>query len=118
VVIGALPQRARARFQGGRFASTDDGVAVFSLPNAIHRDRCEEVRAEVEAALSDHFGAPIRLRLVVDVGADAPAAPSSAEFASEEDEEVRAEELTDAPPLPSPEDRIKEAFPGAEEVDG
>ncbi len=64
-----LPQlagAAKARFRGGRFASVDDGTAVFALPNDMHRQRCDEYRAEVEGLLARHFGVPVPLRLVVD----------------------------------------------------
>lgn len=40
--------------------------AIFGLPNPVHRDRCEEVRAEVDTALAARFGGPVPLRLVVD----------------------------------------------------
>src|SRR5690606_23664514 len=64
-VLGALTNRARARFNAGRFVAVD-AQAEFALPNAIHRDRCDELRPEVEAALAAHFGRPVPLRLVVD----------------------------------------------------
>ena len=65
-IIRALSPRAKSRFRVGRFASIENGVAVLLLPNAIHRDRCEEVRPEVEHALSAHFGQDISVQLVVD----------------------------------------------------
>ena len=53
-----------------------DGRARFGLPNDIHRTRCEELRPEVEQALSSHFDCPVLLDLVVDPGAEgAPQAP-------------------------------------------
>jgi hypothetical protein len=111
-ILSTLPQRPKARFKVGRFVSAADGVVTFSLPNTIHRDRCQEVRETVEAALAGHFDVPVKLRLVVDDAAPIPAEPAPP------DDDVRPDELTDAPPLASPEDRIKKAFPGAEEVDG
>ena len=112
-VLGTLPQRARARFSGGRFLAVESGVAVFALPNAIHRDRCEEVRPEVEEALAAHFGTSVPLQLVVDDGR--PAAPAVAEAPVDDDEpvELAGEE---AAAMPTVEDRLKQAFPGAEEV--
>jgi DNA polymerase-3 subunit gamma/tau len=65
-VLAALPSRARARFRVGRFVAADEGTAVFALPNDTHRRYCEEVRTDVEQALTGHFGVRVVLRLVVD----------------------------------------------------
>ncbi|MDQ1439677.1 MAG: polymerase subunit gamma/tau, partial [Acidimicrobiaceae bacterium] len=117
-VLVALPRKAQARFGAGRFVATDAGTAVFALPNAMHRDRCEEVRPEVESVLAAHFGRPVPLRLVVEAtDTVAPEAPPGVLDPAEED--VRVEELRDAPEaaVTSPEDRLKQAFGNLEEVD-
>ncbi|HZQ27985.1 MAG TPA: DNA polymerase III subunit gamma/tau [Acidimicrobiales bacterium] len=108
-----LPPRSKSRFAGGRFLSVENGVAVYALPNDIHRQRCEEVRPEVESVLAAHFGTAVPLRLVVDAESAPP--PPGAE---PPDEHVEIDELRDAPPaVTSPEERLLQAFPGAEEVD-
>ena len=71
-VIGRLRPKAKALFQAGRFVGAEQDRAVFGLPNEIHRNRCEEVRTEIEAALSEQFGRPVILELVVDPGVEAP----------------------------------------------
>jgi DNA polymerase-3 subunit gamma/tau len=71
-VIGRLRPKAKALFQAGRFVGVEDDRAVFGLPNETHRNRCEEVRGEIEAALSEQFGRPVALDLVVDAGAEPP----------------------------------------------
>ena len=71
-VLGSLSNRARARYGAGRFVASDS-AAEFALPNPIHRDRCEDLRDEVEGALEQHFGRPVPLRLVVDGSPVAPA---------------------------------------------
>jgi hypothetical protein len=71
-VIGRLRPKAKALFQAGRFVGAEGDRAVFGLPNEIHRTRCEDVRGEIEAALSEQFGRPVLLELVVDPGAEAP----------------------------------------------
>ncbi len=71
-VIGRLRPKAKALFQAGRFVGVEDERAVFGLPNEIHRNRCEDVRGEIEVALSEQFGRPVGLELVVDPGAEAP----------------------------------------------
>jgi DNA polymerase-3 subunit gamma/tau len=116
-VLAGLSGRARARFSSGRFTAVDGGSAVFALPNAIHRDRCEEVRPDVESALAAHFGRPVPLRLVVEaVDTMAPDAPPGALGA---DDEVEAHDLQDGPEaaVTSPEDRLMQAFPGTTEVE-
>jgi DNA polymerase III subunit gamma/tau len=70
-VIGGLRPKAKALFQAGRFVGVADDKAVFGLPNEIHRTRCEEVRGEIESALSGHFGRTVGLVLIVDSGTSA-----------------------------------------------
>ena len=120
-VLARLPGRARVRFQAGRFSGVDGEVAVFALPNRIHRDRCVECQADVEEALSAHFGRPIRLRLEVDGGVVAarPAAATDAPSPDEPEEPIEWDELTDAPPgaVASPVEHVLQAFQGAEVVE-
>jgi DNA polymerase-3 subunit gamma/tau len=117
-ILGKLPSRARPRFAGGRFVSVDDGVAVFALPNDIHRQRCEEVRPEVEAVLAAHFGTRVPLRLTVDTQPDPGDVSAASAALADEHEHVEIDELRDAgAAVTSPEDRLKMAFPGAEEVE-
>ena len=117
-VLGTLKGRARALFAAGRFVAVEGADAVFCLPDPTHRDRCEAVKGDVEAALAAHFGRRVPLKLVAD---DRSGAESAAAAAAEDDENVGYEqiaELRDAPPVAgaSPAERIKSAFPGAEEV--
>src|SRR3546814_14979342 len=65
-----------------RFVASEADAAVFALGNGPTRDHCEKKRPEVEAALSAHFGRPIRLRLVVED--DAAGSPSRPTARSEE----------------------------------
>ena len=136
--MASLPGRARARFRVGRFVAVDGDTAVFALPNETHRSYCEEVRSEVETALRGHFGTPVPLRLVVDEDADGDPTPRSAGAAPAAgrrsapvadaggehdpaqpdllDPHVLAAETELAGAALSPEERLKQAFPGAEEV--
>jgi DNA polymerase-3 subunit gamma/tau len=135
-LLASLPNRARARFRVGRFVAVEGGTAVFALPNETHRSYCEDVRIDVETALGTHFGTPVPLRLVVDDDADghgaprlAPApetadpapvpetsGPHDAGHADLLDPLVLAAETEPAGAGLSPEERLKQAFPGAEEV--
>lgn len=65
-IVVRLRPKAKALYQSGRFLDPMDGVLLLALPNEFHRDRCEEVRSEVEAALSEYFHTPVPLRLLVD----------------------------------------------------
>jgi DNA polymerase III subunit gamma/tau len=145
-LLSSLPNRARARFRVGRFLDVDASAVVFALPNETHRSYCEEVRPEVEAALGDHFGTAVPIRLVVDDEAEdettspdaaarrvasRPAAGETRSIqrppntepdvpADEEpdllDPEVLAAETEPAGAGLTPEERLIQAFPGAQEV--
>jgi DNA polymerase-3 subunit gamma/tau len=122
-VLPTLPQKAKVRFAGGRFVDVADGVAVFGLPNEVHRVRCEEVRPQVEQVLASHFGRPVPLRLVVDDGAPPPRIPgvrttpvAGDADGAPDDDSIDVSELVDATDAPTTEiDRITEVF-GAVEV--
>jgi DNA polymerase III subunit gamma/tau len=113
-VLAALSGKAKSRLSGGRFAAVEDGVALFALPDQNWLGRCEEVRPEAEAALAAHFGRAVPIRLVLDEG-QVQASPTT--IPADDPEIFDISELEDAPPgLTSPEQRLLEAFPGAEEV--
>jgi len=141
-VIGRLRPKAKALFQAGRFVAADDERAQFGLPNEIHRNRCEAMRPEVEAALAEQFGRPVPLVLVVDGSTSAPVgvppdddgrhegsttttastagprtAVALADDGHEEDlADFDAADLEVADVDNSAEARLLQAFPGAEEV--
>jgi DNA polymerase-3 subunit gamma/tau len=136
--LASLAQRPRARFRVGRFTDVDPtrGVVTFALPNEAHKHYCEEVNLEVEVALSERFGVPIKLRLIVDPEeaegassqrqapsrASAPA-PYNAPMPEQDEEEsdlldpeVFAAETEPAGDALSAAERLKLTFPGAQEV--
>jgi DNA polymerase III subunit gamma/tau len=117
-LLSKVPRAAKPRYAGGRFVDVDERGAVFALPNAAHRSRCEEHRAGVEQVLSDHFGRPVPLVLVVDDGTTVASPPLTAASIDEPVEEIiDIHELEDAPPDKRTDvDRIAAAFPGAELV--
>jgi hypothetical protein len=116
-VLASLSPRAKSRFRVGRFAAADGEVATFALPNAIHRDRCEEVRLEVEQALAVHFHRPVRLRLITEEQAPSPA--TAAAPPAPDDESIDLDDLQDAPAseLRSPLDHVLSTFEGATVVE-
>ncbi len=113
-VLPQLKGMVKALFAAGRFVSADDDGAVFALPTAPHRQKCEEKRKDVEATLAAHYGRPIPLTLIVDGEATVPTT-SAAATAPAPDEDVDLDELVDAPAAPTASiDRLTQAFPGAE----
>jgi hypothetical protein len=120
-VLLSLSPRANSRFRVGRFVEPEGGRATFALPNAIHRDRCEEVRVDVEQALAAHFGRPVPLRLITEDPpgtAGSPAIPGGAP-PPPDDESIDLDDLQDAPPaeVRSPLDHVLSAFEGATVVE-
>jgi DNA polymerase-3 subunit gamma/tau len=117
-VVPRLKGMARALFLPGRFVAADDSSATFALPSAQQIAKCEQYRAEVEAALAEQFHRPVPLKLVLD-GPELAAATGTAVAAAPPDDEVDLAEVTDAPPatMPSGLERLTEAFPGAQLVE-
>jgi hypothetical protein len=124
VVLPALSPRAKSRYAAGRFVEGGATAARLALPNEPHLKRCEELRADVEAALAAHFGRPVPLELVVDDGKALAGAGSSASGAAgtpapaaDEVEDVGSmDDLVDAGAGDLVLERIEQHFPGAEEV--
>jgi hypothetical protein len=127
-----LPARIKALYSAGRFVAVDGSGAQFALPNAAHRDRCAELSDQVEKVLSEHFGSPVRLVLVVDNAPPPGVAPALAPDGGprnpdrgrdslDELDEIDPAEMRDAAGAPdaqasAAEARLLEAFPGASEV--
>ncbi|HLI54738.1 MAG TPA: hypothetical protein VKU88_10455 [Acidimicrobiales bacterium] len=107
----------------GRFLPGEGSAAVLALPDRGLLSRAAAGREEVEAALSAHFGRPVPLKLVLDDGAPVPSTLSAAPPTPEEPADWQPpaaaewEEFDEAAAADvSPERRLLEAFPGAEEV--
>jgi hypothetical protein len=124
-LLAALPGGARAVFRAGRWLSADGGEAIYGVPNSWHVERAAERRLEVEAALGEHFGTPIRVRVVVDPaesGAPSPEAqPAAAQPAMDESytsADVAEMESAPAPGTTAERARraVESAFPGLTEV--
>ena len=125
VVLPNLRPRAKALFGAGRFIDVADGTAVFALPNDAHRRNCESTKADVEGALEAHFRTKVPLRLVAEDTVDG-GSPSVMPSRADDrpplpPDDVPPEELVDLEEAPaavtSPTERLKQAFPGAEEIE-
>ena len=132
-IFPGMSPGVRSLYRMGRWTAVDDGVATFVLPGKQYRDRAEDKRPEVEAALAAHFGTRLTVRLDVDEPqAPTPRRPSGAaapgyegplpEAPPEEEEEVSAAEFAELPAAPegaaSAEAWLMERFPGTTEVTG
>ncbi|MEZ5217462.1 MAG: DNA polymerase III subunit gamma/tau [Ilumatobacteraceae bacterium] len=118
---------AKAALGAGTFTQVRDGRIVFALPSDALRRRAEDQRAEIEQAVSAHFGRPVSIEVVADSGAaPADAAPRRAPVRAVDDappppeeDDIDPDELVDAPKdagLSSVE-RLAVAFPGSELVE-
>jgi DNA polymerase-3 subunit gamma/tau len=113
-ILPGLRPGVKVYVSAGRFVGVDDTAALFAVPDKGLLARAEPNRAEVEAALAAHFGQPIPLRLVLDEPSQPGVRP---EPPTEDLRAIDLEDLEDAPvAVVSPEQRLLEAFPGAEEV--
>jgi DNA polymerase-3 subunit gamma/tau len=126
VLLGKIPRAAKARYSTGRFVEVGANGAVFAVPNAAHKAKCEEFRGAVEEVLTEHFGRPVPLVLTVDEGAPAPVPASAPKVEAPKERKPKIDEpedvldidiadLDDAPPDNRTSlDQLAEAFPGAE----
>jgi hypothetical protein len=89
-------------------ADAVNGTITFSFASDVHRQRCEGVRSEVEAALTEHAGRPITVQLMPESGR-----PSN----QHDDEIIDINELEDAPAAGTLLDQLKTVFPGAEIIE-
>jgi DNA polymerase III subunit gamma/tau len=117
-ILPRLGGLTRAMFSPGHFAGEQRGKMVFTLPSAVHRDKCESRRAEVEKALAEHFGHPISLSLVT--GDAAITTTVDVDTAAHiDDHDIDVNDLTDANGVTNTRglDLLAAAFPGAEVLD-
>ena len=60
----ALRGMARAVYAPATFVRSDASTLTLSVPNAVHRTKCEEQRGVVEAALDEFAGASVTIELL------------------------------------------------------
>lgn len=125
-VLPAIGGMTRAMYAAGRFVDVTATSATLAFPNEVHRQKCEQKRADVERALSEGIGSPLKLRLVVDEAGEGADQTRTTKGQGgpppEEDFDLGADnvhDLDDAPAAPAGGlDALTEAFPGSELVDG
>jgi DNA polymerase-3 subunit gamma/tau len=74
-VKASLKPFVRALYSAGSFSGHDGATWHFSVPNVAHGKKCEEHRADVEAALSAAVGSPITI-LIGEGATDDPDHPT------------------------------------------
>ncbi len=124
-LLASVSQKVRSKFRLGAVTGVNGSAVVFGLPNAFGLERCEAVKADMEAAFSTRYGQPVTIELQLDGSpppepASAPQqAPAPAPVVEAEVEDVGdISELADASDAAtSGIDRLTEAFPGAEIVE-
>jgi DNA polymerase-3 subunit gamma/tau len=110
----ALPElsaRARARFQAAKLVEVQEHTVRFELPNETHRERCEQLKSDVEESLSNLTGINVQVELVV--SSDAQVDDVEKPFESPEEVVDPADFKTTNDSGPSSVERVLEAFPGA-----
>ncbi|MEP6660724.1 MAG: DNA polymerase III subunit gamma/tau [Acidimicrobiales bacterium] len=125
-ILPKLKPFTKALYQAGRFVGTEGTTVMFALPTEPHRAKCEDSRAEVESVLTARFGQPVTIRLTIDHGETAPPPVASRPSSSRRtattdltDEAIDPDELIDVTTaLPTAVERLTQAFPGAEIVEG
>jgi DNA polymerase-3 subunit gamma/tau len=116
-----LKGRARALYTPVDLVGAGDDIVTLAVPNATHQAKCDEHRDEVEQAWRAASGRPITIRLVVrDEGSAAAAASMPADPEGEPHGLSDLGELVDAPAgsAQSAVERLAQAFPGAQLVEG
>jgi hypothetical protein len=156
-ILPSLRPAVKVYVANGRFLPSDGDQAIYAVPDRGLLTRAEANRVEVEGAIGQHFGRPVRMRLVLDPdgsgsgsGADAggsgagaggrpgggpavrgggPAVPAAGGRmesavaggpAPDDHDQHDVHDWADLEEAPaavsSPEQRLLDAFPGAEEV--
>ena len=143
-IVPSLKPLVRAIFSVPKLLGVRDGALALGAPNEPHRAKCEQHRAEVEAAIAIVVGSRVAMSVITDssgshAGQSAtvvelhPGGPPSKGGSSNggssnggssssgppADEDIDLHDLVDAPPesVVSPIDRLAQAFPGSELMD-
>lgn len=120
-ILPKLRPGVKVYVAGGRFIGVDAESAVYALPDKGLLARAEPLIPEIRAAMAEHFGRQVPLRLVLEGTAATPTTGQRESIDVTETDPTDIgdiHELEDAPTDAafSPEQRLLQAFPGAEEV--
>jgi DNA polymerase-3 subunit gamma/tau len=116
-ILPGLRPGVKVYMASGRFVAVDEGMALFAVSDRGLLSRAEPNLAEVEGAIAAHFGRPVPLKLVLDDGTWMRSVEGAPVDEEPTDYEIDISSLEDAPAAAAtPEQRLLQAFPGAEEV--
>ena len=128
-ILPGLRPGVKVYLSSGRFLAVEGGQALYAVPDQGLLQRAEPLVGEVEAAVAAHFGRAVPLKLVLDPGVRAARGPGGDDaglrvagkvghLAGDPPavDELDIGELQDAPAPLTAEQRLLEAFPGAEEI--
>ncbi len=126
-LLASVSQKVRSKFRLGGVTAVNGSTVVFGFPNQFGMERCNEVKSDMEAAISQRYGQAVTIELQLD-GSPPPPAPSTPPEApaptAPVDTEAEAAEVGDVSELADASDaatsgidRLTEAFPGAEIVE-
>ena len=110
-VLPGLSKRARARFQAAKLVEVQENTVKFELPNETHRERCEQLKSDVEESFTTTTGANVQVELVASSGSQVDDIEKP--MASPEEVVDPADFTTTNNSGPSSVERVLEAFPGA-----
>jgi len=133
-VLPSLKGLARAVIASTRLLGERDGAVAVGVVNETTKQRCEQYRDELEAAVVKAAGGPVRIEFVIDkhsadddtAPAPAPARRPSAAAAAPEptpepepDDDIDLDDLVDVPPeeVVTPTDLLLDAFPGSKMIE-
>lgn len=110
--LPALSARARARFQAAKIVGVSAGQVQFELPNETHRERCEQMKDDIEAVLRKTLETQVQVELTA-AEEGKPQVDNKPKVVAEEEIVDPAEFEASADAGPSSVDRLLDAFPGA-----
>ncbi len=123
--LDEVSQRARVRFQVGTVSAVNGSTVVIAVPNTHYVSRCQDVKSEIEQALSRHFNQPLTVDVVVDASTPTrsmdPAkleSPRARPTDDSLDDVGPVEDLVDANDQSTDGvDRLTKAFPGSKIIE-
>jgi hypothetical protein len=116
-----LKGRARALYTPVDLVGSRGDTVTLAVPNAMHQSKCEEHRGEVEQAWSAATGRAITIEFVVADASGATPRPGPVDDRAHggfSDDDVIDPTAGEPAAAPSVIERLAQAFPGAELVEG
>ena len=118
-----LKGRARALYTPVDLVGSRGDTVTLAVPNAMHQSKCDEHRTEVEQAWSAATGRPVTIELVVAEPSGSLPRPAPVDEGGDGDDGDDGDHVIDPSAgeparAPSVIERLAQAFPGAELVEG